>query len=95
MAIVIPEDFKEYQRIEHNHEDVLIGQLLDQAQRAAENHCRTEFDDTAEEPVKLAIMLHAGYMYERRSEPEEKSYKAMMRAFGDLLSSYVDPAKEF
>ena len=95
MAIVEIEDFKEYQKIEHSHEDYLIESLIRAAEAAAANWCRTEFDENAEEPVKLAVMMHAGYQYEHRSEPDEKGYKAMIRAFHDLLSPYSDPEKEF
>ena len=95
MAIVELADFKEYQKIEHDDEDLVIEQLIYAAERAAMNWCRTEFDETAEKPVKLAVMMHAGYQYEHRSEPDEKGYSAMMRAFRDLLSPYSDPDQEF
>lgn len=96
MAIVDIADFKEYQRIQHNHEDILIYDLLDHAEAAAVDFCRREFDEiNAPGPVKLAIMLHAGYNYEKRSVPDEKSYQAMMRAFRDLIAPYSDPDKEF
>lgn len=95
MAIVEMEDFKEYQKIEHGHEDYLVEQLILAAERAAMNWCRTEFDENAEEPVKLAIMMHAGFQYEHRSEPDEKGYQAMMKAFRDLLSPYEVPEKMF
>lgn len=95
MAIVDIADFKEYQKIEHDHEDVLIETLILAAERAAMNWCRAEFDENAKEPVKLAVMMHAGFQYEHRSEPDEKGYQAMMRAFRDLLEPYSDPDKEF
>ncbi len=95
MAIVKLIDFKEYQRIEHDHEDELIEQLLLASETAAENWCRTKFEEDAGEPVKLAMMMHAGFQYEHRSIPDEKAYQAMMRAFRDLLSPYSDPDLEF
>lgn len=95
MAIVAIADFKEYQKIEHEHEDRLIEALIMAAERAAMNWCRKEFDENAEEPVKLAVMMHAGFQYEHRSEPDEKGYQAMMRAFRDLLTPYSDPELEF
>ena len=95
MAIVEIEDFKEYQKIEHDEEDFVVEQLISAAEQAAMNWCRTEFDETAEGPVKLAVMMHAGFQYEHRSEPDEKGYNAMMRAFRDLLSPYSDPDKIF
>lgn len=105
MAIVTLAEFKEYQRIEHDEEDYLIERLLAQAQAAAENWCRRTFEETdsAEEteneenmePVRMAVTMYAGYQYEHRSEPDEKGYKAMYRAFTDLLAPYSDPEKEF
>lgn len=96
MAIVDIVDFKEYQHIQHNHEDALIESLLTQAEAAAEDWCRTEFEyENAPEPVRLAVMMYAGYQYEHRSDPDEKGYKAMRKAFTDLLSPYSDPEKEF
>lgn len=96
MAIVGLADFKEYQRIEHDHEDRLIESLLVQAETAAANWCRTEFsEEDPPGPVVLAVKMYAGYQYEHRSEPDEKGYKAMWKAFTDLLSPYSDPDKEF
>lgn len=96
MAYVKLEDFKEYQHIEHDHENDVIKGLLEAASSAAENWCRASFDEGAvPHAVSLAVKLHAGYHYEHRSEPDEKGYQAMMRAFRDLLAPYVDPEKMF
>lgn len=96
MAYVDPEDFKEYQKIQHNYEDDVIESLLVQAETAVDNWCRTTFDGyDAPGPVKLAVMLYAGYHYEHRSGIEEKSYAAMYKAFTSLISPYSDPNKEF
>ena len=94
MAMVSVEEFKEYQHIDHSHEDALIADLLTQAQTAAENWCRVTFEN-APGPVILAVKMYAGYHYEHRSAPDEKSYAAMRKAFHDLLSPYCDPNKEF
>lgn len=97
MAVYVDlEDFKEYLRIEHKSEDVLIESLLEAASSAAENWCRAVFEEGAvPQEVLLAVKMHAGYHYEHRSEPDEKGYQAMMRAFHDLLAPYVDPDKMF
>ena len=96
MAMVSAAEFKEYQHIDHDHEDALIEGLLTQAQTAAENWCRVEFsEENPPGPVILAVKMYAGYHYEHRSAPDEKSYAAMRKAFHDLLSSYCDPDKEF
>ena len=96
MAYVDPVDFKEYQKIQHNYEDDLVESLLAQAEAAAEDWCRTTFIEyDAPGPVKLAIMLYAGYHYEHRSGIDEKSWNAMHKAFTSLLAPYSDPEKEF
>ncbi len=96
MAYVELGDFKEYQHIEHDHEDFVIEGLLEAASSAAENWCRAVFEeDVVPHEVSLAVKLHAGYHYEHRSEPDEKGYQAMMRAFRDLLAPYVDSEKMF
>ena len=93
MAIVDIDDFKAYIRVENTIEDDLIESLLTAAEYAAMNWCRVTFDESADEQVKQAIMMYAGYNYEHRSEPDEKGYKAMYRAFRDMLSPYADPEK--
>lgn len=95
MAIVEIAEFKDYMRIEYDREDYLIDTLLTAAEAAANNFCRRQFDEEAEEPVKLAVKMHAGHQFVHRSEPDEKGYAVMMRAFRDLLSPYSDPEKEF
>lgn len=90
------EEFKAYQKIQHNYEDDVVEGLIDQAEAAVENYCRTTFEEyNAPGPVKLAVMLHAGYHYEHRSGIEEKSYEAMDKAFVRLIAPYSDPEKEF
>ncbi len=90
------DEMKEYLHVLHSHEDELIECLLQQAQVAAEAFCRTEFArETVPEPVRQAVMLHTGYWYAKRSNPDESGYKAMRRAFCDLLSPWEDPGKMF
>lgn len=95
MAIVDLDDFKTYIRVENTIEDDMIESLLAAAESAAANWCRVDFDESADEQVKNAIMMYAGYNYEHRSEPDEKGYKAMYQAFRDMLSPYAAPEKLF
>lgn len=95
MAIVDLDDFKTYIRVENTIEDDMIENLLAAAENAAANWCRVDFDASADEQVKNAIMMYAGYNYEHRSEPDEKGYKAMYQAFQDMLSPYAAPEKLF
>lgn len=96
--IVDVDEFKAYMRIEHDLEDDVIESILYAAQEAAEDRCRTTFDgdpDDVPSPVKAAIKLRAGYDYEHRAAPDEKSLNAMEKAFRNLLSPYEDPEKMF
>lgn len=96
--VVSVEELKQYLRIEHDEEDALIEEMLDSAQTAAEDLCRTEFGDNPDAvpaAIKAAIRMRAGYEYEKRSAPDEKSYNAMRRAFWDLVNPYQDPEKMF
>ena len=93
MAIVDIDDSKEYIRVENTTEDHLTETRLTAAEYAAMTRCRATSDESADEQVKQAIMMYAGYNYEHRSEPDEKGYKAMYRAFRDMLSPYADPEK--
>lgn len=93
MAIVDLAAFKKYMRIENDLEDGVAQDFLRAAESAAMNWCRVGFDETAEQDVKLAVMMYAGYNYEHRSEPDEKGYAAMYSAFKAMLSPYADPEK--
>lgn len=93
MAIVDLAQFKNYMKIENALEDDVAKTLLRAAERAAMNWCRVDFDERAEEDVKLAVMMYAGYNYEHRSEPDEKGFAAMYQAFKAMLSPYADPEK--
>lgn len=93
MAIVDTDEFKEYHRIDNALEDDLVDSLIAAAETAAMNWCRVTFDESADETVKLAIKMYAGYNYEHRSDPDPKGYDAMIRAFKDMLSPYADPMK--
>lgn len=95
MEIIGLEEIKKYLHIEHDLEDDVLEQIVTAGERMAMNWCRAEFDEDCEEPVKQAIMMYAGYQYEHRSEPDEKGYRCMMRAFEDLLTPYADPDKTF
>ena len=72
-----------------------ISVLIAQAQAAAEDYCRTQFSDSAPEPVRLAVLLMVGFYYENRDVPDRTTYGAMMLAFQNLLYPYRDPEKMF
>ena len=100
--IVTVDEVKTHLRIEHNEEDSYIGDLIQQAQTAAEDYCRVSFETDEEgnpvdppEPVRLAVILMTSFYYENRDIPDMTTYKATRMAFDSLLYPYRDPAKMF
>ena len=93
--IVSLEEAKAHLRVQHDEEDGLITSLIEQAQRAAEDFCRTSFETDPPGPVKLAVLLMAGYYYENRAAEESAGFGTMRRAFISLLYPYRVPDKFF
>ena len=81
--ILTIEEVKAHLRIQHDEEDELIEGFIAQAQAVAEDYCRVQFDDTAPEPVRLAVLLMVSHYYENRDNPDRQVYP------------YRDPAKMF
>ena len=103
--IVTVDEVKTHLRIQYDEEDAYIESLIKQAQTAAEDYCRVQFEPVDEEgvptetnvpePVRLAVLLMTSFYYENRDIPEMTSYKAMRMAFDRLLYPYRDPEKMF
>lgn len=103
--IVSVEELKNHLRIQHDEEDDYLATLIQQAQAAAEDYCRVQFESAGEEetpietdvpePVRLALILMASFYYENRDIPDMTTYKAMRMAFDSLLYPYRDPEKMF
>ena len=103
--IVTVDEVKTHLRIQHNEEDDYLTGLIAQAQTAAEDYCRVQFEPTDDEgnpveavvpePVRLAVILMASFFYENRDIPDMTTYKAMRMAFDSLLYPYRDPVKMF
>ena len=81
-------ELKTHLRIQHDEEDGLLESLLKQAQAAANDFCRTDFDADAPEPVRLAILLMAAHFYEYRDSSDKTAYATMLSAFHALLYPY-------
>lgn len=81
-------ELKTHLRIQHDEEDGLLESLLKQAQAAANDFCRTDFDEDAPEPVRLAILLMAAHFYEYRDSSDKTAYATMLSAFHALLYPY-------
>lgn len=93
--IVSADDVKLHLRIEDDEEDDYIETLIQQAQAAAEDFCRTEFGDEAPHPVRLAVLLMVSHYYENRDNPDRTIYTTMRMAFENLLYPYRDLDKFF
>lgn len=81
-------ELKTHLRIQHDEEDGLLESLLKQAQAAANDFCRADFDADAPEPVRLAILLMAAHFYEYRDSSDKTAYATMLSAFHALLYPY-------
>ena len=79
--IVSVEELKAHLRIQQNAEDALLERLLHQAQAAANDFCRTDFDADAPEPARLAVLLMASHFYEYRDASDRSAYLTMINAF--------------
>lgn len=93
--ILTIEEVKAHLRIQHDEEDELIEGFIAQAQAVAEDYCRVQFEDTAPEPVRLAVLLMVSHYYENRDNSDRQVYMTMRIAFENLLYPYRDPAKMF
>ena len=93
--ILTIEEVKAHLRIQHEEEDELIEGFIAQAQAVAEDYCRVQFEDTAPEPVRLAVLLMVSHYYENRDNPDRQVYMTMRTAFENLLYPYRDPSKMF
>ena len=86
--IITVDELKAHLRIQQNEEDSLLENLLKQAQAAANDFCRTDYDADAPEPVRLAVLLMASHFYEYRDVSDRTAYQTMMKAFHALLYPY-------
>ena len=99
--IVTVDEVKTHLRIQHDEEDEYIAGLIAQAQTAAEDYCRVQFEPEPDEeghvpePVRLAVILMTSFYYENRDIPDMTTYKATRMAFDSLLYPYRDPEKMF
>ena len=83
--IVSVDELKGHLRVPHDEEDTLMESLLLQAQAAANDFCRTEYDTEAPEPVRLAVLLIASHFYENRDNSDKAAFMTMQMAFHALL----------
>ena len=86
--IVTVDELKTHLRIQHDEEDGLLESLLRQAKAVANDYCRTDFDEDAPEPVRLAVLLMAAHFYEYRDSSDKTAFTTMIAAFRALLYPY-------
>ena len=83
--IVSVDELKAHLRVQDSEEDSLMESLILQAQAAANDYCRTEYDAEAPEPVRLAVLLMASHFYENRDNSDKAAFVTMQMAFHALL----------
>ena len=88
--VVTVQEVKTHLRIQYDDEDVYLDSLIRQAQAAAEDFCRVAFDESAPEPVRLAVLLMVSFLYENRDLPDKQVYITMRMAFENLLYPHRD-----
>ena len=86
--IVTVDELKTHLRIQHDEEDGLLESVLRQAKAVANDYCRTDFDEDAPEPVRLAVLLMAAHFYECRDSSDKTAFTTMIAAFRALLYPY-------
>ena len=86
--IVSVDELKSRLRIQHDQENSLLESLIMQAQAAANDYCRTEYDAEAPEPVRLAVLLMASHFFENRDNSDKAAFVTMQMAFHALLYPY-------
>jgi len=93
--IVTVEEVKVHLRVQYDEEDEYLEGLIRQAQAAAEDYCRVEFEDVAPEPVRLAVLLMVSFLYENRDLPDKQVYLTTRMAFENLLYPHRDVNQMF
>jgi hypothetical protein len=87
-------ELKAHLRIEADDENDYLGMLLRIAEAAVADFCGQSFSD-APEPVRLAVLLFAGYHYAHREADDASAHSAMTAAFHALLWPHREPGALF
>lgn len=97
--IVTVAELKASLRIDHDADDALLERLLTQAQAAAEDYCRVDFEgegvEAPPEAARLAVQLMAGFLYEHPDMDDSGAYRTARAAFQSLLYPHRDESKMF
>lgn len=86
------ETVKEYLRVDHEDDDILLETMLGAAQSFIQSYLNRKFTDFEELPGEftIACMALVAHWYERREIQPEKATKELNYVFGGLLDMHRD-----
>ena len=80
--IVTVKEMKNYLRVDHEDDDRLLADLIEQGQQLCMDVARIEDEDVFEEitGARIAVMYAVAYLYEHREEADHKALTLGLRA---------------
>ena len=80
--IVTVKEMKNYLRVDHEDDDRLLSDLIEQGQQLCMDVARIEDEDVFEEitGARIAVMYAVAYLYEHREEADHKALTLGLRA---------------
>ena len=75
-------EMKEYLRVDHEDDDRLLADLIEQGQQLCMDVARIADEDVFEETTgaRIAVMYAVAYLYEHREEADHKALTLGLRA---------------
>lgn len=80
--IVTVKEMKNYLRVDHEDDDRLLADLIQQGQQLCMDVARIEDEDVFEEitGARIAVMYAVAYLYEHREEADHRALTLGLRA---------------
>lgn len=80
--IVTVKEMRDYLRVDHEDDDRLLSDLIEQGQQLCMDVARITDEDVFEETtgVRIAVMYAVAYLYEHREEADHKALALGLRA---------------
>ena len=80
--IVTVKEMKNYLRVDHEDDDRLLSDLIEQGQQLCMDVARIADEDVFEETTgtRIAVMYAVAYLYEHREEADHKALALGLRA---------------
>lgn len=80
--IVTVKEMKDYLRVDHEDDDRLLSDLIEQSQQTCMDVARIADEDVFEETTgaRIAVMYAVAYLYEHREEADHKALTLGLRA---------------